>query len=378
MRVSELKSHPFSIALYGEQEPGDGLKDSIATKGILEPLVVKEDGTIISGHRRWQAAMALEMSDVPCRIVSYDSILDEQEAIIEFNRQRVKTFTQKMAEAERLKEIEAERARKRKLATLKQGDTLPEVATLPQRAIGKTRDKVSESIGMKPRTYSKAAQVWEAAKQGDETASKLIEKLDKGQTTINAAYKQVVVQNEKRAAIEAIETAPLEGEYHVIVVDPPWQYEKRNEDPSHRGRCPYPTMTVEEICSLEIPSAPDCVLWLWSTNAFMHDAFHVLEAWGFQPKTILTWVKDRMGTGDWLRGQTEHCIMAIKGKPVVNLTNQTTALHGPLREHSRKPEEFYSLVEALCPGQKLEMFARSERRGWVVHGNELGRFSATA
>jgi N6-adenosine-specific RNA methylase IME4 len=300
------------------------------------------------------------MTEVPCRIVTYDSILDEQEAIIEFNRQRVKTFTQKMAEGEKLKQIEAQRAKER------QGMRTDIVPVLARSEMGKTRDKVSGSIGMSHGTYDKATKVWEAAKQGDETAAKLVERLDRGQTTV------------KRAAIEAIESAPVEGEYHVIVVDPPWQYEKRNEDPSHRGRCPYPTMAIEEICSLEIPSAPDCVLWLWTTNAFMHDAFHVLEAWGFQPKTILTWVKDRMGTGDWLRGQTEHCIMAIKGKPVVNLTNQTTVLHGPLREHSRKPDEFYSLVEALCPGQKLEMFARSERRGWAVHGNQLGRFPATA
>src|SRR5271157_3631528 len=105
----------------------------------------------------------------------------------------------------------------------------------------------------------------------------------------------------------------------------------------------------------------------------MREAFDILDAWGFTFKTILTWIKDRMGTGDWLRGQTEHCLMAVRGNPVIQLTNQTTALHGPLRKHSQKPEEFYRLVELLCPTSdngKLEMFSRQKREGWISHGNE--------
>ncbi|MGA2513319.1 MAG: MT-A70 family methyltransferase, partial [Candidatus Limnocylindrales bacterium] len=91
---------------------------------------------------------------------------------------------------------------------------------------------------------------------------------------------------------------------------------------------------------------------------------------GFEPKTILTWAKDRMGTGDWLRGQTEHCLMCVRGHPTVTLTNQTTLLHGPMREHSRKPDEFFTLVESLCPGSKLELFAREARPGWAAWGAE--------
>ena len=75
----------------------------------------------------------------------------------------------------------------------------------------------------------------------------------------------------------------------------------------------------------------DCILWLWTTNADLlsGDALRVLEAWQFTPKTMLTWVKDRFGTGDWLRGQSEQCIMAVRGAPTVTLTNQTTVLCAP-------------------------------------------------
>lgn len=383
MQVSLLHPHPLNAALYGANEPADDLIESIRSKGILEPLVVKPDGTIISGHRRWRASMTLGMAAVPCRVLAYTDALDEQEAIIEFNRQRVKTFSQKMAEAERLRAIESERAKARQAVghlNAPQYADKPEPVkeTFPELGRGQVRDKVASAVGLgSGKTYEKANKVWQAASAGDETAQKLVEKLDKGQTTINAAYKQVVVNESKQAAIEAIEKAPpATGKYRVVVIDPPWKYDARAEDESHRARNPYPSMTVEDIAALEIPAQDDCVMWLWTTNAFMHDAFHVLEAWGFTPKTILTWEKDRMGTGDWLRGKTEHCVMAVKGKPVINLTNQTTALHGPLREHSRKPDEFYSLVEALCPGSKIEMFARSRREGWASHGAECDRFPA--
>lgn len=191
---------------------------------------------------------------------------------------------------------------------------------------------------------------------------------------------RALVKQEQRSEVAKqikAEPVPLpKGPFRVIVSDPPWQYDKRAGDPTHRGDLPYPSMTTEEICRLPVPALAheDCILWLWTTNAFMRDAFNVLDAWGFEEKTILTWVKDRMGLGDWLRGRTEHCIMAIRGKPTVLLTNQTTALEAAGREHSRKPEKFYALVETLCPGSRVEMFARSPREGWWSWGAENGKF----
>ena len=101
---------------------------------------------------------------------------------------------------------------------------------------------------------------------------------------------------------------------------------KRAKEPNLPDSLPYPTMTLDEICALPVGklAADDCHLWLWTTNAFMRESYAIADAWGFTVKTILTWAKDRMGTGDWLRGQTEHCLMCIKGKPTITLTNQTT------------------------------------------------------
>jgi 16S rRNA G966 N2-methylase RsmD len=148
------------------------------------------------------------METVPVQIVDYADDLDEREAIIEFNRQREKTFSQKMAEAEELEAIERERARRRQLSQLKRGHQEPVKETLPEREKGQTRDKVAAAVGLgSGRTYDKAAKVWEAAKKGDETAKKVIAELDEGKTTINAAYKAVVKEAERKEKEQAREQA---------------------------------------------------------------------------------------------------------------------------------------------------------------------------
>src|SRR5262249_49129163 len=154
--------------------------------------------------------------------------------------------------------------------------------------------------------------------------------------------------------------------------DPPWPYEKRDEDPSHRAALPYTTMSIANICALDVRSIAhkDSILWVWTTNHHMREAYSVLDAWGFEAKTILTWAKDKMGYGDWLRGQTEHCILATRGKPTVELKNQTTLLRAPARGHSVKPVEFYELVESLCPAPRYaELFSRyCHNEKWDCHG----------
>lgn len=173
------------------------------------------------------------------------------------------------------------------------------------------------------------------------------------------------------ALIEPVYLPPPKGTHQVIVIDPPWPYGTVYDAESRRVASPYPEMGLDELGGLEIPYADDCVLWLWTTNAFMHDAYHLLEVWEFEPKAILTWFKERTGVGHWLRGQTEHCILSIKGEPQITHSAQGTALIAKATTHSTKPDEFYALVESLCPGNKLDMFARKEREGWNVWGNEI-------
>jgi N6-adenosine-specific RNA methylase IME4 len=181
--------------------------------------------------------------------------------------------------------------------------------------------------------------------------------------------------SEIKETIETNQFIPPEGLFNVISIDPPWPYGTEYDPNGRRSANPYPEMSLDEIEQLSLPAAEDCILWLWTTHKFMRYAFRILDTWGFRDVAILTWEKDRMGLGSWLRSSSEFCIMAVKGKPIVNLTNQTTVIHGPMREHSRKPDEFYLMVNELCPGYKLDWFSREAREGWAVFGIESEKFN---
>jgi hypothetical protein len=190
---------------------------------------------------------------------------------------------------------------------------------------GNALDKVAIVVGKHRTTIAKAEAIVDAAEAEPDRFGKLREDMDRT-GRVNGVFRRLKIAKQAEQIRAEPPPLPGRGPYRVIVADPPWPYGERSEDPSKRGVRPYPTMSIAEICALSVVSVAhhDCVLWLWTTNQHMREAFSVLDAWGFQQKTILTWFKDQMGCGDWLRGQTEHCIMAVRGKPVVTLTNQTT------------------------------------------------------
>lgn len=204
----------------------------------------------------------------------------------------------------------------------------------------------------------------------------------KGERITSSAPLKLVRQEAKSRLAAELRAKPVpmpSGRFDVIAIDDPWPYDKRAGDVTQRGQTDYPTMTIEDLCALPVEERAEdnCILWMWCTNAhILTCAPQVLAARHFHPVTMLTWDKGRIGTGDWLRGQTEHCILAIRGRPIVQLTNQSTIIHEAPREPGRKPEKFYRLVEALCPGTKLEMFAREQRKGWAAWGGEVGKFAA--
>ena len=167
---------------------------------------------------------------------------------------------------------------------------------MPEGSKGQTRDKVATYVGLSGRTLEKATAVVEAAKQDPERFDPVVAQMDRTRK-VNAAYKQF-----KKLEIKDIQREPPAlptGPSRVIAADPPWTYTKRPEDLTHRSSLGYPAMSTAAICELPVASIAheDCVLWLWTTNAHMREAFDVLVAWGFEHKTILTWVKSRFGTG---------------------------------------------------------------------------------
>lgn len=167
--------------------------------------------------------------------------------------------------------------------------------------------------------------------------------------------------------------------YRTIVADPPWP-SMHQRSTYHRGKPErhYPTMTVEAIAELDIPAADDAHLWLWGINRLMEDAYRVVRAWGFTPMSILTWCKPGPGMGYYLRTNTEHCIFATRGRPIVPTEPAMSSWYQwPRFEHSRKPDAFYELVERVSPGPRLELFARRRRYGWDVLGDEAPEEAAS-
>lgn len=191
--------------------------------------------------------------------------------------------------------------------------------------------------------------------------------------------KQVKRKKDIQRQVDEIEQQALEkpdGLFDVIVIDPPWNYGTQFSAEAYRVANPYPEMTQAELKAIELPAAEDCVLFLWTTHKFIWDAKELLDHWGFDYRCMLVWNKQKLGTGNLIRMQCEFCLIGLKGKPTFkDVHNIRDLIEEPRREHSRKPDAFYQLVEELCAGRKLDYFSRQQREGWTTYGNDTDKFT---
>ena len=172
--------------------------------------------------------------------------------------------------------------------------------------------------------------------------------------------------------------------FATVMADPPWRFVNRTGKmaPEHRRLSRYGTMTVEEIGALPVADivAPTAHLYLWVPNALLPEGLQVMQAWGFEYKTNIVWHKvrkdggsDGRGVGFYFRNVTELILFGVRGKNARTLPpgrTQVNYIGTRKREHSRKPDEQYELIEACSPGPYLEMFARGARPSWAVWGNQ--------
>jgi N6-adenosine-specific RNA methylase IME4 len=160
--------------------------------------------------------------------------------------------------------------------------------------------------------------------------------------------------------------------YRPIGADPPGRLPSAGATKAD-ARKHYPTMALDDICALPVSdlATTDAHLWLWGINGLMEDAYRVVRAWGFSPLTLVTWCKPGPGVGYYLRNNTEHVILASRGKPQVPGEKALSTWYvWPRQPHSQKPDAFYDLVEQVSPGPYVEVFARRHRFFWDVWGNE--------
>lgn len=172
--------------------------------------------------------------------------------------------------------------------------------------------------------------------------------------------------------------------FSTVLADPPWQFQNRTGKvaPEHRRLSRYPTLTLDEIKKIPVSEAVEdrCHLYLWVPNALLKEGIEVLEAWGFSYKTNLIWYKirkdggpDRRGVGFYFRNVTEIILFGVRGKNIRTLDagrTQPNIISSRKREHSRKPDEQYDIIESCSWGPYLEMFSRGSRPNWYCWGNQ--------
>ena len=172
--------------------------------------------------------------------------------------------------------------------------------------------------------------------------------------------------------------------FATLLADPPWRFTNKTGKvaPEHKRLTRYGTMTLPEIMALPVEqlAAPTAHLYLWCPNALLPDGIAVMKAWGFTYKSNIVWHKvrkdggsDGRGVGFYFRNVTELVLFGVRGKNARTLApgrRQVNLLATRKREHSRKPDELYPIIEACSPGPRLELFARYPQPGWEVWGNE--------
>jgi N6-adenosine-specific RNA methylase IME4 len=183
-------------------------------------------------------------------------------------------------------------------------------------------------------------------------------------------------ERKQAATREERHTRPLPvGLFKLLYVDPPWRYE-HVETESRAIENQYPTMSLDDICALRVPSADDCVLFLWATSPKLAEALLVVEAWGFSYRTCAVWDKEVIGMGYYFRQQHELLLVAARGtlpvpEPSARVSSVIRARRGA---HSKKPARVYELLEAMYPAftqaDRAELFARQQRPGWTTWSNE--------
>jgi N6-adenosine-specific RNA methylase IME4 len=349
----------------------ESLARSIDDIGLLHAVVITPDGELIAGARRLEACRRLGRTEIDVHFVDLDEIVRGEFA--ENTERKPLTMSEAVAVSRALYPVE------RAAAKLRQEGG----AKLAPGRRGKTRDKVAAFTGIKHTTLAKASAIVDAAESQPDRYGPLLAAMDRS-NKVNGPYRRL--RNAQQA--EQLRTTPPplpgQGPYHVAFADPPWAYEPDDENAAHRGVLPYSTMSIQQLCDLDVGKImhPDAIMFLWVTNFILAQGFHaeVLRAWDFVPKTIATWPKARAGRGHWLKGQTEHVVLATRGRPIVTLTDQTTLLSGPFHvlnknSHSEKPLEFCDFVEVLAPAPRYaDIFSRyRHNEKWDVHGDQAPR-----
>ena len=354
---------------------------NICKEGIREPLILWNN-YIIDGHNRFEIAKQfnLEYKTINKEFENEDEV-KEWMILNQFGRRNLSAYQRSVLALE-LEDVFRIKAKEN--ISIENKNRSTDSAKLPKRDSVDTRKELSKVAQVGERTLGMVKKIQEKAPQEIKT------KLSTGEISINAAYKEIKKEEKKEERVNLIKEQiqdiekgnlpKLKGLYNVVSVDPPWNYEGQSKEITsfdsigRRVANPYPEMSTQEIKEIKLPLMDDAIVFLWTTHKFLPDAFEILKEWGLEYKATIVWNKEKIGMGAWFRMQCEFCLLGIKGKPYWDNTKHRDIVIEPRRQHSRKPDSFFDIVNEITLGRKLEYFAREKRKGWDIFGNDINKF----
>ena len=336
-------------------EEAEALRADILANGLLEAIVLFE-GKILDGRNRYLACVD---TGIEPRFREYDGD-DPVGYVVSSNvYRRHLSASQKAVVALGIEKAYAEQAQVGRPKLSQSWENKEPVHAA---------EKAAESIGVSKGYVSDAKLI-------ERDGPDLLPQVSLGLLTIPEA-KREIRQREKAIRVAEIarqEPAPLQsvGPFPVLYADPPWRYE--DAEPTRAVENNYPTMSLDEIKRLDVPACDDAVLFLWATSPKLEEALEVLKAWGFQYRTCMVWVKDKIGMGYYARQRHELLLIGKRGNlPVPDPEDRPdSVVMAPRAGHSEKPEAFYEVIERMYPTcERVELFARHPRDGWAAWGNQ--------
>lgn len=366
------KAHPYAeIFPFASEVDFATLSNDIKANGLLEPIVLLDD-MVLDGRNRYKACVAV---GVDPRFVKYEGD-DPLAFVISKNlaRRHLDESQRSMVAA--------------RMADMQEGRP---PNTAPIGAVSQSES--AKKMNVSRRTVQRAKKVLNTDDKD------LIAAVDSGRISVSVAAKIAEIEDPeirkqiindprpdqaiKKAArkkkerdLSQKQAALPTKQYGVIYADPEWKFETFSENGMDRSADNhYPTSATDSIAARKVPdiAAKDSVLFLWATVPMIRDALKVMKAWGFEYKSQMVWVKDRVGTGYWFRNQHEILLVGTKGKiPAPAPGSQwSSVVEEPVGAHSEKPDIFYELIEEYFPNlPKIELNARRTRDGWDSWGNE--------
>ena len=349
-----------------EGEEFTDLVTDIKNNGLIEPIALHED-KILDGRNRYNAC---QKAGVEPKFYQWKGA-DALEWVMSKNlKRRHLNPSQRAIIGARYEQAFAVEAKKREQAGQQAGGyarhgNFSRVEILPPSI--KARDQAGRVVSVSGRMVSDAKKII------NENPG-IVETIMKGEKTISEVKREIKRTHDVDVARQTpkLETYVEGQKFKVVLIDPPWSVEDEG-DINQMGRAnpDYATMTIDEIEKLPIGDIADknAHIYLWITNRSLPKGFRLLEKWGFRYVTILTWCKPSIGIGNYFRNNTEHILFGVRGNLSLLRHDVGTwfeATRG--KEHSSKPEEIYKIIESCSPPPYIEIFARTDRKGWATWG----------